>query len=155
MGLEGVVVPELNPRDIGELYDVRASLERMMARGAAARITDEEARVMTDIVARNAAMVGFAEDAMNLGQSLHKSIGRIADNTWATRLHEQVSDQMVRYRGVTNSTQERRDAALEEHRALAEAVIAGKVDEAGELAHQHVMAARSEALALIGASLDA
>lgn len=66
-----------------------------MSREAARRATDADVAMLTDILARNAAMAEFADDAMDLGKRLHDAIAATADNTWAERLHSQVADQMV------------------------------------------------------------
>ncbi|MFE9202440.1 GntR family transcriptional regulator [Micromonospora sp. NPDC007230] len=150
----GVVVPALDPREIAELYDVRAALEALMAREACRKVTDDDVRQLTGIVERNAALVNFADEAMTTGKSLHDAIARIANNSWASRLHDQVSDHMVRYRHLTNSTQQRREAALTEHRAILEAVTGDDPEHAGQTAYAHVIAARDQALQAIGTRLD-
>ena len=104
---------------------------------------------MAAIVERNALLVGFAEDAMTLGHSLHERIGIVADNTWASRLHAQVDGHMSRYRKLTNFTQDRRDQALEEHRGIVAAITARDADKAGQVARDHVLAARDEAVRVI------
>ncbi len=142
----GVVVPRLDSREIEELYDVRASLEGLMAREASRRATKSDLAALENILARNAAMVRFADDAMDLGKQLHDAIADIASNRWAIRLHNQIADQMVRYRVVTNSSQERRDAALQEHRDICAAVASGDEDRAATVAFEHVLAARDQAL---------
>jgi DNA-binding GntR family transcriptional regulator len=149
----GVIVPPLSPREVTELYDVRAALEALMAREAARRATDADVATLTDILARNAAMVEFADDAMALGKRLHDAIAAIAANSWAERLHSQVADQMVRYRVVTNASQERRNAALEEHRALCDAIRLHDAERAGIVAFEHVLAARDQAVKTIEATL--
>jgi DNA-binding GntR family transcriptional regulator len=53
---------------------------------------------------------------------------------------------MERYRHFTNSTQQRRDQALVQHRALVDAIAAGQPDHAARIAFDHVMAARDAAL---------
>ncbi|GLY17103.1 GntR family transcriptional regulator [Kineosporia sp. NBRC 101677] len=151
----GVVVPRLDEREIAELYDVRAALEALMAAEACRRITPEEAEVLEGVVARNAALVTFAEDAMRSGRELHARIAGIAANTWALRMHEQIGNQMQRYRAFTNHTQERRDQALADHRRICAAVVGGEPEEAGRLAFEHVVSARDEALRAIGGRLSA
>ena len=145
----GVVVPNLAVRDIDELYTCRAALEGIMAAEAARQATDHDLADMAAIVERNALLVGFAEDAMTLGHSLHERIGIVADNTWASRLHAQVDGHMSRYRKLTNFSQDRRDQALEEHRSIVVAMTARDADKAGQLARDHVLAARDEALRVI------
>ena len=91
-------------------------------------------------------MVGFADEAMKQGMSLHGKIAAIAGNAWARRFHDQISNQMERYRHFTNSTQERRDQALAQHRTLVAAVAAGSPDRAARIAFDHVMGARDAAV---------
>ena len=82
-----MVVPPISVRDIEELYTCRAALEAVQAAEAARKATDADLTAMNSILDRNALLVGFPDDAMELGHSLHERIGVIADNTWASRLH--------------------------------------------------------------------
>lgn len=150
----GLAVPELDTREIAELYDVRASLEALMASEAARRATPDDVRELEGIVARNAALVDFPEEAMRTGGALHSAIADIADNSWAIRLHTQVASQMERYRRFTNNSDARRHAALDQHRAIVELIAAGDAAKAGVLAQQHVIDARNEAVRAVGTSLD-
>lgn len=145
----GVVVPALDEAAISELYEVRAAMESLMARNACIKATKADIEALRGILARNAAMVEFADDAMRQGMALHAKIADIAGNSWARRFHEQISSQMERYRHFTNSTQERRSHALDQHRTLVDAVAAGKPEKAAKAAFDHVMAARDAALRAI------
>ncbi|MFD0044212.1 GntR family transcriptional regulator [Pseudarthrobacter scleromae] len=142
----GVVVPALDEAAISELYEVRAAMESLMARNACLKATPADIEALEGILERNAAMVGFADEAMKQGMSLHGRIAEIAGNSWARRFHDQVSNQMERYRHFTNSTQERRDQALAQHRTLVAAVAAGNPDQAARTAFEHVMGARDAAV---------
>ncbi|MCT9623913.1 GntR family transcriptional regulator [Pseudarthrobacter equi] len=142
----GVVVPVLDEAEISELYEVRAAVESLMARNACLKATPPDLGELHGILARNAALVEFADDAMQQGMALHARIALIAGNSWAGRLHEQVASQMERYRHYTNSTQRRRDQALAQHRALVEAIAAGDPERAAKVAFEHVMGARDAAV---------
>ncbi|MDV2982389.1 UNVERIFIED_CONTAM: GntR family transcriptional regulator [Actinomycetes bacterium ARC8] len=142
----GVVVPALDEAAISELYEVRAAMESLMARNACLKATPADIEALEGILERNAAMVGFADEAMKQGMSLHGRIAEIAGNSWARRFHDQISNQMERYRHFTNSTQERRDQALAQHRTLVAAVAAGSPDQAARTAFEHVMGARDAAV---------
>jgi DNA-binding GntR family transcriptional regulator len=144
----GVVVPKLDAKGIAELYDVRAALEALMACEAAKRVTHVDLAALNELLDRNAALVSFPEEAMRVGNSLHAKIAEVADNSWALRLHEQVSNQMQRYRAYTNHTQSRRERALEEHREIVEA-LASDPGRASDLAYRHVLSARDEAIRAI------
>jgi DNA-binding GntR family transcriptional regulator len=142
----GVLVPALDEAAISELYEVRAAMESLMARNACLKATQADIDALEAILERNAAMVGFADEAMKQGMALHGKIAGIAGNSWARRFHDQISNQMERYRHFTNSTQERRDQALAQHRRLVEAVAAGDPDRAARIAFDHVMGARDAAV---------
>ncbi|WP_411375079.1 GntR family transcriptional regulator [Arthrobacter sp. MPF02] len=142
----GVLVPVLDESMISELYEVRAAMESLMARNACLKATAADIEALHGILARNAAMVEFADDAMQQGMALHAKIAGIAGNSWARRFHDQVSSQMERYRHFTNSTRERRDQALSQHRTLVDAVAGGDPEKAAKIAFDHVMAARDAAL---------
>ncbi|MGX5715888.1 GntR family transcriptional regulator [Arthrobacter sp. MAHUQ-56] len=142
----GVLVPALDEAAISELYEVRAAMESLMARNACLNATPADLEALEAILERNAALVKFADDAMKQGMALHAKIAAIAGNSWARRFHDQISSHMERYRHFTNSTQERRDQALAQHRALVEALSGGDPDKAAKLAFDHVMGARDAAV---------
>ena len=142
----GVVVRPLSTRDIEELYIVRAALEGIQASVAARKASSAELRDLAEIVQRNALLVSFADDAMSVGHSLHQRIGEIADNTWVARMHAQVDGHMSRYQKLTNYTQDRRDRALAEHRAIVDYITGHDEAAAADAARQHVLNARDEAL---------
>jgi DNA-binding GntR family transcriptional regulator len=145
----GVLVPALDDAVISELYEVRAAMESLMARNACLKATAADIEALRGILARNAAMVEFADDAMQQGMALHAKIAELAGNSWARRFHGQISSQMERYRHFTNSTQERRDQALTQHRTLVDAVAGKNPDKAAQIAFDHVIAARDAALRAI------
>ncbi|BCW60389.1 GntR family transcriptional regulator [Arthrobacter sp. StoSoilB20] len=148
----GVVVPALDEKVISELYDVRAALESLMAREACANATPADLEELRGILARNAAMVEFPDEAMKYGVALHSAIARIAGNSWAQRFHQQIASQVERYRYFTNKASERRDEALENHRLLVEAIASKDAEKAAKVAFDHVIGARDETLRVITGS---
>ncbi|MEQ4567405.1 GntR family transcriptional regulator [Paenarthrobacter sp. CAP02] len=145
----GVLVPALDAKVIAELYDVRAALESLMAREACARATDQDIENLEGILERNAAMVGFADEAMKYGVTLHATIASIAGNSWAQRFHQQIGSQVERYRYFTNNSAERREEALANHRLLVAALAGKDADRAAKIAFDHVIGARDETLRMI------
>ncbi|MGN7202306.1 GntR family transcriptional regulator [Arthrobacter sp. SAFR-044] len=151
----GVLVPALDEAAISELYEVRAAMESLMARNACLKATPADIEALHGILERNAAMVTFADDAMQQGMALHAKIAAIAGNSWARRFHGQISSHMERYRHFTNSTQERRDQALAQHRTLVDAVSGGDPEKAAHIAFEHVMGARDAAVRAISGATTA
>ena len=151
----GVVVPALDESAISELYEVRAAMESLMARNACLKATAEDIEALEGILDRNAALVKFADDAMRQGMALHAKIAAIAGNSRAGRFHNQISSQMERYRHFTNSTQERRDQALAQHRTLVAAIAGGDPERVAKIAFEHVMGARDAAVRAISGNSGA
>lgn len=141
----GMVVRTVSARDAEELYGVRARLEGLLAERAAERVDARGVAALRDLLDRNAALAGLPTGAMDAGQQIHQEIARIADHGWATRMLAHIDGQLARYRRFSNTTQERRDAALEEHRGIVEAVATGDSALAARLAQEHVLAARDSA----------
>lgn len=142
----GTVVPPLRSREIEELYDVRAALEGMAAAQAAVRRTDMDLTVLEELVRRNEALVTFPEDARDAGTAFHDGILDIVDNTWLRTVDDQISSHMRRYRSVTNQSQDRRSAALAEHREILERIRSGDPGASREAAERHVRRAKDTAL---------
>jgi DNA-binding GntR family transcriptional regulator len=151
----GMVVRPLSETDIHELYGVRAALEGLIAAEAAGRLDDAGADALRGLIARNQRLVDLPEDAMHAGHDFHLRIADIAGHSWASRLHQQIDGHLARYRAFTNRGQERRTAALAEHEAILEALLARDATQARERAEAHVLAARDAALAGLGAQLEA
>jgi DNA-binding GntR family transcriptional regulator len=148
------VVRAMSADEIRELYGVRAALEGLMAATAAQRIDAVGAEGLRALLARNERLVELPEEAMNAGHDFHLRLGEIARHGWASRLHEQVDSQMARYRMLTNQTEERRRAALVEHRAILEAILGQDAEEARRLAEEHVLRARDAAVAATQSRLE-
>lgn len=151
----GMVVRPLSETDIHELYGVRAALEGLIAAEAAGRLDEAGADALRGLIARNQRLVDLPEDAMHAGHDFHLRIADIAGHSWASRLHQQIDGHLARYRAFTNRGQERRTAALAEHEAILEALLARDAIRARERAEAHVLAARDAALAGLGAQLEA
>lgn len=151
----GMVVRPLSATEIEELYTARAALEGLMAGEAATRLDAEGEARLRALVDRNERLVELPGDAMAAGHDFHLAIADIAGHGWAARLHAQVDSQMARYRAFTNQGQERRTAALAEHRQILAALGDRDAERARVEAEEHVLRARDTALAAIGDRLAA
>lgn len=142
----GAFVPQLSEQEIEELYDVRRVLEGLATSQAALRRSDSDIERLSELVRRNEALVSFPSDARDAGSALHDAILEIAGNEWLRTLDRQISTHMVRYRSVTNQSQERRSAALAEHQEILKSIVSGDPQKARSIAEHHVSAAKDVAL---------
>ncbi|WP_309070868.1 FCD domain-containing protein [Arthrobacter sp.] len=81
---------------------------------------------------------------------LHAEVARIAANSWAARLNEQVTSQMEGYHVFPNNSEHRRLTTLAEHEVLVELIAGSDSEAAGNHAFCHVTGAGDEALRAIG-----
>lgn len=136
---KGFVVSKLPVEEIEELYRIRAVLEGLAARLAAGRLSAEEANLLNARLAEMQTRLDEGQDhaitALNL--PFHEIIFTAAR---APLLHRYISTlyaSTARYRGLTTTWPGRAREIVREHRALADAVIAGQTEEAERIARLH------------------
>lgn len=107
-----------------EIEEVRAALERMLARQAAEKATAADLRelkaILTEMRRRLGAgdPVGYSE----LNPRFHRRIWAAAENQTATRLVEQLKSQSLRYQYQTMLRPGRPERSLREHEAIFDAL---------------------------------
>ena len=124
-------------RDVNEILSLRATLQAMAARYAAARMTDEHARRLEAILeqARHARdLVRFSL----LDAAFHDEIVRIADHRALARVWEDVRAQMELWlarmqRRRDRSRHDVRRETLQSHRKMIEVLKTRRSDRAGHL----------------------
>lgn len=151
-GRRGLVVADLDPQFIGQLYEVRAALDGAACRGAALRgATEARRRGPALIAAGRAAVRSDSVGAMIAADmAFHLFLYELSGNPLIAEtaaLHWQhirraMGGYLRRYRA--------RDAIWDEHAAILDAVVAGDAEAAARLAQHHAAAAAgnlSEAMA--------
>jgi DNA-binding GntR family transcriptional regulator len=141
---QGVVVAHLTTEDIFAIYSVREVLEGLAAQLAASRASQEDHHALQEILAEMTRV--FELDDPNalarLNLQFHATLRRTANNAYLDHFLSQVEHAVRRFGRTTFSYPGRSEASIEEHRAIAEAVIAGDSERAGELAIEHMRNAR-------------
>ena len=121
----GVLVPVLDEAEISELYEVRAAMESLMARNACLKATPADLGELQGILARNAALVEFADDAMQQGMALHAKIAADRRQFLGRAVPRAGLQPDGAVPAFHQQHPERRDQALAQHRTLVAAVAAG------------------------------
>ena len=141
----GMLVRRLDLQDLQELYAVRAALEGLAAREACRRLTKADLEALGNLVERMRLLVDHPAELTRLGGEFHARIAAIAGNRRCEQLLRQLDGHMRRYRALTSRREPRRRAALEDHRALFEALRARDPDAAERTVRDHVLATCREA----------
>jgi DNA-binding FadR family transcriptional regulator len=145
----------LEPRvaELELLFDLRARVEEMVARAAAERRTEDDARRLRAAVAAFAAATEPTEEHRCDG-ALHDTVLAAAGNPLLAELsRDLLARTSVGFR-LEPYRKEVFSRAVHEHTALVEAVVAGDVERAGRVARHHFALsaeALREILALSGA----
>lgn len=151
----GSVVTQLTLRDIGELFDVRTSLDVLAARLAAQRARSQPSSdlAMAFERARMATESGSAAEIAAANAAFHEAILTLSDNRLLESIMAPIS---VRVRWLFRLTSERDPGLLcVEHRELHDAIQAGEADLAASLAYVHVERGRRPSLQSLAAILPA
>lgn len=144
----GLTVCELDPRQVGELYAMRAVLE-----GSAARFAAENASAADLEAIRHAAAVfaEHAEDAAALARAnalFHEAIYAAARNGYLMRMLEDLNDSLALLPRTTFMIPGRSLDAQAEHAAILAAIEARQPDQAEQAARHHIYQALAGRLKL-------
>lgn len=138
-----LLVAPLSRQQVEELFAVRALLEGLVARQATQRVTPEalaRLRRITESI-EQAARAGETEAVSLYGEQFHTELYHLSENSLATRLLNQLRDQIRRYRRIGPVEDPDRAArAAQEHRQLYELVAAGRAEEAETAMRSHIEA---------------
>lgn len=139
----GSRVVELGEGTVRALYEVRESLESMAARLAAVRMSKPEKAQLVDMLdAHEARMRDGMSDTYPSGASdwdFHLAILKGSDNAVAWRIcGNDLRDMFNLLRARHGRTPGRGQAALREHRHIAEAILSCDADLAGALMTHHI-----------------
>lgn len=144
----GVVVRNIDERTVRELFEIRAGLEAMAARLAAARVAsgEEDCARLREIVdaSRTATDSGDLTEVSRLNQAFHVEIVRMTGNRALAELMRPV---LWRIRWVFRvSAETRAPHSWTEHLELLKALSQGDPDAAREAALEHVQRAGAAAV---------
>lgn len=146
---EGLVVREKNrgarvraisDAEAIEIAETRLAIEVMVARQAAARITEAGKKALRAIEADLKRAVKDADDlAYSRGNgALHREIQRIAGNGTATRILSTLRTHLLRLQYRVILFPGRPQSSLAEHRAIIDAICAGDGDAAEAAMRKHL-----------------
>jgi len=152
----GFIVARMSAEEIHDLYEVRILLEAEASALCAARMTAERAAAIDATMGaiERAAATGDRQAQRDSNGRLYEQIFAIAGNVVLGQIVSSLHGRVSYLRSRSMSQPGRPAESLAEMRALCEALKAGDGAEAARLSTEHVRAARSAALAALGAEKD-
>ena len=134
----GMFVTGVDVRELARLSEVRAVLEPEAARLAATRATDEDRSEIDGLLDELATSGSDDRELMALDERIHRTIYRTAHNDLLEATLEQYYVLALRIWVMALGRQDELEHAVQEHRALLEAIRDGDPERAASTMSSHV-----------------
>jgi DNA-binding GntR family transcriptional regulator len=131
----GMFVTGVDVRELARLSEVREVLEPEAARLAAERATDSDRAELSALLAE---LKAGGSDLMGLDERIHRAVYRAAHNDLLEATLEQYYVLALRIWVIALDRQQELEGAVQEHRALLEAIRDGDAARAAETMSSHV-----------------
>lgn len=153
MPRKGAYVSDISIKDIASVFEIRRALEGLAAELAAERATPEHLERLERHLVELSACVerGDVTKFVELDTQFHETVYEASRNERLAPIVSLLREQIQRFRTRTLSNPGRMRVALDEHRALVEALADRDVERARELASDHIESAENLLMALIQA----
>jgi DNA-binding GntR family transcriptional regulator len=148
-GGRGLIVRSLDTAEVLELYAMREILEGAAARLAAQHASQPEIDALIDLEQSFEAHLDDAAEMARLNRVFHETIFRAARNRYLDSALQELQDGIALLGPTTFSVGGRPATAVEEHRALIDAIASRNPDLAERLARVHIQEALRTRLKLI------
>ncbi len=133
-----LIVASLDHNQLAELYVVRAELEGLAARLAARHATEEEIRVLRDMVEADRRLIDQPDAMSRANRRFHKQIHLASHNRYLVQQLDLVHRSMALMASTSLAAEGRGDATLAEHTAIVEAIARGDGDGAYAALKSHI-----------------
>ena len=150
----GYVVRQLTRSEIDDIYEMRMMLEQRAILQFASRISDEQIEnLKTDLEQGEAKVAeGNYDLFLSINRELHQEFVVSCENEILKTALTNLGERMYRIRKFTGTDKNRHiGGAMQEQRAIADALIKRDADAAGQALITHLEAARSRILAQLEA----
>ncbi len=137
---KGVRVTEISPKDMKEIYAIRASLESLAARLAISHLKAAHVRRMEGLIKRMSLETKKknTENIIKLNEKFHELIVNVGDYQRLNQLIQSLKNQIQRFRITSLALPGRLQEALVEHQKIVEAFKRRDGLLAEELMREHI-----------------
>jgi DNA-binding GntR family transcriptional regulator len=151
---KGVVVRTIGYDEVVELYDLRGSLFGFICETTARRRTVEQCGILMDKLEGMAAAIRTddKEAYYHINLEFHAAIVEFCGNSRARRVYEGIAKEMHLFRRRGLSLIENMEASMQEHEAIAEAIVTGRAAAARDAGVRHLRNGLDRFLATLDAN---
>ncbi|MEM1065152.1 MAG: GntR family transcriptional regulator [Pseudomonadota bacterium] len=133
-----LIVASLDHSQMAELYFVRSELEGLAARLAARHATEEEVRVLRQMVEEDAALVADPGELARANRRFHRQVHLASHNRFLVQQLDLVYRSMALMATTSLAVEGRGRTALEEHHRIVEAIASGDGEGAYSALKAHI-----------------
>jgi DNA-binding GntR family transcriptional regulator len=133
-----LIVASLDHNQLAELYVVRAQLEALAANLAARHATDEEVRVLRDMVEDDRKLMDDPQAMARANRRFHKQIHLASHNRFLVQQLDLVHRSMALMATTSLAAAGRPEDAIQEHDKIVGAIEARDSETAGEALKAHI-----------------
>lgn len=136
----GARIRKVSLQEALEITEVRAAVESLCARKAAAKVTEAQAEQLRSIGEdmKTAVERGARDEYSDLNRTLHRLVIEIADQDTAAQTIARLRGQAIRYHFQLSTQPDRPQVSLPQHLAIIEAICARDPEAAGGAMQQHL-----------------
>ncbi|MHA1153599.1 MAG: GntR family transcriptional regulator [Alphaproteobacteria bacterium] len=145
----GVVVAQLDRRQVMELYAMRAILEGAAAGLAARQVQPAEIDLLDALLARAEAAEDHPTRLASINREFHQAIQAAAHNRYLTQTLDGLRNALALLRGTTFALPGRAAEAQNEHRSILDAIRAHDAEAAETAARAHIAQAERARLRML------
>lgn len=149
-----LIVASLDHNQLAELYVVRAELEGLAAELAARHATEEETRVLRDMVSSDARLMDDPKAMARANRRFHKQIHLASHNRFLVQQLDLVHRSMALMATTSLAAAGRPEDALAEHDAIVSAIEARNAKSASAALRAHISKAFVTRLKLDSGEVD-
>lgn len=137
---KGTYVTAVTPKDVTEVFELRAVLEGLAARSSAPLFSAQELDRLDEILtaAEGALACGDLSLCSDLGQKLHLAIIEKADNERLAQIIRNLDDHVKRFRIVSDAIHGRLSKSVKEHRRVLDGLCRRDPDAAEQAMRDHL-----------------
>ncbi|OUM93945.1 MAG: GntR family transcriptional regulator [Firmicutes bacterium ZCTH02-B6] len=148
---KGAYVADISMKDIAEVFEIRGALEGLAAELAAERATEEQLERLERLLVEIGECIERQDvDGMiEKDTAFHDLLFSASHNERLVQILSLLREQIQRFRSRTLARVERMKVALEEHKAIVEALGRRDSELARSLAEAHIESAQSSLMKLI------
>ncbi|SMX50266.1 GntR family transcriptional regulator [Maliponia aquimaris] len=136
-----LIVASLDHNQMAELYAVRSELEGLAARLAARHATEEEVKVLYDMIEEDRALLDDPPAMARANRRFHRMIHLASHNRYLVQQLDLVYRSMALMATTSLAAQGRGEVALAEHKAIVDAISRRDEDAAYQALRDHISVA--------------